>query len=180
MSLDVSDLLEMTRLHAGPVRLNKEWYPLEELIGASLERVKATIAAHHITVQIPADTPLVFVDGVLIEKLFVNLLENAAKYTLPGSHIGFAVTRTPDAIDVVVEDDGPGLPEEFESQLFKKFARARVEGPVTGSGLGLSICRAIAHLHDATLVGHNRPLGGAQFVLSIPYRQPPAPQEDTT
>jgi two-component system sensor histidine kinase KdpD len=167
----------MTRLHAGPVRLNKEWYPLEELIGASLERAKAIIAAHHVSVQIPPDTPLVFVDGVLIEKLLVNLVENAAKYTLPGSHIGFTVSRAPYSIDVIVEDDGPGLPEAFESQLFKKFARSHLEGTITGSGLGLSICRAIAHLHDASLIGHNRPLGGAQFVLSIPYREPPAPQQ---
>ena len=177
MSADVGDLLEMTRLHAGPIQLDRQWYPLEELVGAAIERCKSALAQHHVSVEIPADAPLVCVDGVLIEKLFVNLLDNAAKYTLPGSRIGIVVTHSKSGIDVIVEDDGPGLPEGFETELFKKFSRAHREGSLSGSGLGLSICRAIAHLHEMNLVGRNRPLGGAQFALSIPYRAPPAPPE---
>ncbi len=173
MTSEVGDLLEMTRLHAGPVQLNRQWYPLEELIGAALERCKSALTRHPMKVDIPADVPLVFVDGVLIEKLFVNLIENAAKYTLPGSHIGISVAHSKVVIDVTIEDDGPGLPEEFETELFKKFSRAHSEGSLPGSGLGLSICRAIAHLHEMNLLGRNHPLGGAQFVLSIPYRVPP-------
>jgi two-component system sensor histidine kinase KdpD len=174
MSSDVSDLLEMTRLHAGPIILNRQWHPVEELIGAALQRCKSTLAMHHVSIEIPADVPLVFVDGVLIEKLLVNLFENAAKYTLPGARISIAVTSSKEAIEVFVEDDGPGLPQGFEMQLFKKFSRAQTESAISGSGLGLSICRAIAHLHEMNLTGRNRPLGGAQFVLSIPYRVPPA------
>jgi len=179
MSRDVSDLLEMTRLHAGPVRLNRQWYPLEELIGAALARCKLQLAGHRLSIDIPSDTPMVEVDGVLLEKLLVNLLENAAKYTPPGSQVHISVTHSSRAIDVSIEDDGPGLPVGLELQLFEKFARAQTEGPVPGSGLGLSICRAIAQLHDMTLTAGNRPERGARFQLSIPYRAPPKADAET-
>lgn len=173
MSLDVSDVLEMTRLHTGPVTLNRQWYPLEELIGAALERCASKLAAHSVAIDIPPDMPMVRVDGVLIEKLFVNLIENAAKYTPTGAHIRIAACHSNDRISVTIEDDGPGLPGGLEEQLFEKFARAEKEGAHSGSGLGLSICRAIAQLHGMTICGQNRPAGGAQFVVSMPYQQPP-------
>lgn len=173
MALDVSDVLEMTRLHTGPVTLNRQWHPLEELIGAALERCSSKLTLHPVAVDIPADVPMVHVDGVLIEKLFVNLLENAAKYTPPDTHIRIGVSHSAERIGVVMEDDGPGLPPGLEEQLFEKFARVSKEGSTSGSGLGLSICRAIAQLHGMTIRAHNRPTGGAQFVVSMPYQQPP-------
>ena len=173
MSLDMSDVLEMTRLHTGPVTLNRQWHPLEELVGAALERCRSKLASHVVTVDIPADAPMVYVDDVLLEKLLVNLFENAAKYTPPGTHICIAVAHSAQRIDVVVEDSGPGLPVGREEQLFEKFARVSTEGANPGSGLGLSICRAVAQLHGMKITAHNRQTGGAQFVVSIPYVQPP-------
>ena len=120
---------------------------------------------------------MIDVDGVLIEKLLVNLLENAAKYTPPGTHIAISVSGSQEHVRVIVEDDGPGIPKALQSSLFEKFTRASSEGAVAGSGLGLSICRAIAQLHAMALTAENKPQGGARFVLSIPYAVPPAPQE---
>ena len=178
MSLEVSDVLEMTRLHTGPVTLNRQWHLLEELIGAALERCRGKLAAHPVAVDIPRDMPMVSVDGVLIEKLFVNLIENAAKYTPKGTPIRIAVSHANESINVTIEDDGPGLPMGLEEQLFEKFARANNESRNSGSGLGLSICRAIAQLHGMTIRGHNRPAGGAQFVVSMPHQQPPELQSE--
>jgi two-component system, OmpR family, sensor histidine kinase KdpD len=173
MSLDVSDVLEMTRLHAGPVILDRQWHPLEELIGAALERCKSKLLDHEVVVRISPDVPMIHVDGVLIEKLFVNLLENAARYTPPGTHVAIGVSRSDNHVDVILEDDGPGIPDALQPHLFEKFTRASSEGAVAGSGLGLSICRAVAQLHEMELSADNKPQGGARFVLSIPYSVPP-------
>jgi K+-sensing histidine kinase KdpD len=169
MSAEVSDVLDMTRLSAGPVTLNLQWYPLEELIGAALERCKDTLTRHTVTIDVPPDMPLVRVDGVLIEKLLINLLENAARHTPPGTQVCVAVARSPGAIDLRIDDDGPGLSEPNAERLFEKFEHGSTQGPTPGSGLGLPICRAIARLHGMTIVGQTRLEGGARFVLSMPH-----------
>jgi two-component system sensor histidine kinase KdpD len=115
---------------------------------------------------------------VLIEKLLVNLLENAAKYTPAGTHIRIGAAFVGASINISIEDDGPGLPSGLEEQLFEKFTRASGESALSGSGLGLSICRAIAQLHGMTIHAQNHASGGARFVLSITFQQPPdAPME---
>lgn len=169
MSVEVSDVLDMTRLSAGPVRLNLQWYPLEELIGAALERCKDNLKHHNVTVQVPPDMPLVRVDGVLIEKLIVNLLENAARHTPPGTQVCVAVARSRGAVELRIEDNGPGLSQPTAERLFEKFERGSAEGPTPGSGLGLPICRAIARLHGMSIIGQTRPEGGARFILSMPH-----------
>jgi K+-sensing histidine kinase KdpD len=178
MSVEISDVLEMTRLNAGPVKLNLQWYPLEELIGAALERCKEKLVKHRVAVKAPADMPLVRVDGVLFEKLLVNLLENGAKHTPPGTQVSVVVTRSSSAIEVRVEDDGPGLPYPTTERVFQKFERGSTEGATTGSGLGLAICEAIAKLHGISIVGRNRPERGAEFVVSIPHTSEVGPRAE--
>lgn len=177
MSLEVSDVLDMTRLHAGPVSLNRQWYPLEELIGAALDRCKAQLTSHEVAVRMPAELPMIHVDGVLIEKLLVNLLENAAKYTPAGTHIDVSAWHSDSHINLAVEDDGPGIPEHLRECLFEKFSRANSESAAAGSGLGLSICLAIAQLHGMNLGAEYKPQRGARFVLKMPYAAPPAATE---
>jgi two-component system sensor histidine kinase KdpD len=178
MSVEINDVLEMTRLNAGPVKLNLQWYPLEELIGAALERCKDRLINHRVSVEAPADMPLVRVDGVLFEKLLVNLLENGAKHTPLGTQVNVVVTRSSNAIEVRVEDDGPGLPLPITERMFQKFERGSGESATTGSGLGLAICRAIAQLHGITIVARNRPERGAEFVVSIPHTSELAPRTE--
>jgi two-component system sensor histidine kinase KdpD len=174
----VSDLLDMTRLQAGPVQLDKQWYPLEELVGAALQRMKGQLAQHDVRVQLHDQLPLIHVDGVLFEKLLINLLENASKYTPPGTTVTIGAERCGNEIAIEVSDSGPGIPMDAAEKLFEKFYRGAQEGAVAGVGLGLTICRAIAQAHSGSIQARNRPEGGAVFTITIPYETPPiAPAE---
>jgi len=170
----VNNLLDMARLQSGAVKLNRQWQPLEEVVGSALKAVHSNIAAHRVNVNLPEDLPLLDFDGVLIERVLSNLLENAAKYTPPGSWIGIgAALGTRDRVDIWVEDDGPGLPAGKEEEIFKKFERGEKESAKAGVGLGLAICRAIVEAHAGTIRAENRHGGGARFVFSLPLGNPP-------
>jgi K+-sensing histidine kinase KdpD len=174
VSVAVSDVLEMTRLHAGPVKLDRQWYPLEELVGAALARCQGVTETHRIQTRLPLDLPMLHVDGVLVEKLLMNLIENAVKYTPAGTLITITAAHEGERIVLQVEDGGPGIPAGSETQLFEKFFRVRTEGSISGSGLGLSICRAIAQLHGGDIAAANVPAGGARFSVTFPFEPPPA------
>jgi len=169
----VSDLLDMTRLQADAVKLDKQWYPLEELVGAALQRAKGQLAHHVVQVHLPEQLPMIHVDGVLLEKLLINLLENAEKYTPHGTTITIAAERRQNAIVIEVADSGPGIPAHAAEKLFEKFYRGATEGAIAGVGLGLTICRAIAQAHGGSIQAANRIEGGAVFTISLPYETPP-------
>jgi two-component system sensor histidine kinase KdpD len=170
----VNNLLDMARLQSGAVKLNRQWQPLEEVVGSALKSVHSATAGHEIRVNLPEDLPLLEFDSVLIERVFSNLLENAGKYTPAGSRIGIgAGLGVRDSVDIWIEDDGPGLPAGKEEDIFKKFERGRKESVTPGVGLGLAICRAIVEAHGGSIRAENRPDGGARFVFSLPRGNPP-------
>ena len=173
----VNNLLDMARLQSGAVRLNRQWQPLEEVVGASLDAVRSTIAGHRIKVDLPDDLPLLELDAALIERVLSNLLENAAKYTPAGSTIAIGAAPSGADIDVWVADNGPGLPAGKEEEIFKKFERGQKESATPGVGLGLAICRAIIAAHGGTIRAENRREGGARFVFSLPRGNPPVVEE---
>ena len=171
----VDNLLDMARLQAGAVKLNRQWQPLEEVVGSAIKATGATLARHRVSVNLPDDLPLLQFDAVLIERVLSNLLENAAKYTPPGSMIGIGATLgARDYEDISVEDDGPGLPVGKEEEIFKKFERGQKESSTTGVGLGLAICRAIVEAHGGTIRAENRRGSGARFVFFLPRGNPPS------
>ena len=174
MNALVNNLLDMARLQSGAVKLNRQWQPLEEVVGSALKSVAATIVGHRVKIDLPEDLPLLDLDAVLIERVLSNLLENAAKFTPPGStvEIGAAPGDRND-ICVWVQDDGPGLPFGKEDEIFKKFERGQKEGTTPGVGLGLAICRAIVEAHGGTMRAENRGDGGARFAFSLPRGNPP-------
>jgi two-component system sensor histidine kinase KdpD len=174
MSAQVDNLLDMARLQAGKVRLNRQWQPLEETVGGALKASAAALAGHVVEVRLPEDLPLLEIDAVLIERVLCNLLENAAKYTPPGTHVRIGAAPRDGEIEVWVEDDGPGLPKGREETLFQKFERGERESATPGVGLGLAICRAIVEVHGGRIRAENRPAGGARFVFSLPRGTPPA------
>ncbi|HKW83498.1 MAG TPA: DUF4118 domain-containing protein, partial [Burkholderiaceae bacterium] len=143
MNAMVNNLLDMARLQSGSVRLNRQWQPIEEVVGSALQSVGSVLAGHAVNVELPAELPLVNIDAVLIERVFANLLENASKYTPGGSRIVIAARVADADLLVSVEDDGPGLPPGREEALFQKFVRGEAESATAGVGLGLAICRAI-------------------------------------
>lgn len=178
-SILVSNLLDMARLQEGQVQLKREWQPLEEVVGASLQTLAASLAQHEVVVDLPADLPLLEFDSVLMERVFCNLLENAAKYTPAGSRIEIGARNEGDRVSITIADNGPGLPPGREESLFEKFTRGQDESPVAGVGLGLAIVRAIVQAHKGTVKGENRPEGGARFVITLPAGQPPVVPPET-
>ena len=171
----VNNLLDMARLQSGAIKLNRQWQPLEELVGGALKSVGTSVAGHHVRVRLPEDLPLLEMDAVLIERVLSNLIENAAKYTPPGSSIEVgAANDSPDHVDIWVEDDGPGLPPGKEEEIFNKFERGQKENATPGVGLGLAICRAIVEAHGGRIRAENRHNGGSCFVFSLPRGNPPA------
>lgn len=171
----VQNLLEMTRLESGALKLRRDWHPLEEVVGAALGRLAKSLGTRRVTVNIPPDLPLVAIDDVLIEQVFVNLLENAIKYTPPDSAIRILVSATDQSVTVEVADHGPGLPKGYEARVFEKFYRAASDGR-QGAGLGLAICRGVVAAHGGRIWAHNLPEGGVAFLFTLPLTDtPPAP-----
>jgi len=178
MSTLVSNLLDMARIESGEVKLNLQWQPLEEVVGSALNASHEMLKQHKVEVQIPRDLPLVRFDALLIERVLVNLLENASKYTPPGSKVTLSAEVIADRLSVSVSDDGPGLPVGREEAVFQKFTRGERESATPGVGLGLSICRAIVESHQGTIVAGHRPGGGARFTFTLPLGNPPAAAEE--
>ena len=168
----VQDLLEMTRLESGALQLRRDWHPLEEVVGAALGRLAKSLGTRRVTVSIPPDLPLVAIDDVLIEQVFVNLLDNAIKHTPPDSAIRIIVTATDRSITAEVADHGPGLPKGQEARVFEKFYRAASDSR-RGAGLGLAICRGVVLAHGGRIWAHNLPEGGVAFLFTLPLTDPP-------
>ena len=168
----VTNLLSMTRLESGGLRVSKEWVPLEEVVGSALDRFRTELAERSVRTELPADLPLVPMDPLLVEQVLVNLIENALRYTPPGAAVEIAARQDPgDGVTVEVADRGPGLPKGSESRVFEKFFRASARGG--GSGLGLAICLGIVSAHGGTIGAFNRDGGGAVFRFSLPIEGPP-------
>ncbi|WP_322024456.1 DUF4118 domain-containing protein [Burkholderia sp. BCC1977] len=179
----VTNLLDMARLQAGSLQLKRQWSLLEETVGAALAACKRVLARHPARVSLPADLPLLQMDAVLMERLFTNLFENAAKYTPADAPIDIGAERVTDDgqpfVRVHVDDHGPGLPAGMETRIFDKFTRGEKESATPGIGLGLAICRAIVEAHGGRIGALNRtgPDGrvtGARFWFTLPVDTPPA------
>jgi two-component system sensor histidine kinase KdpD len=185
MTSIVTNLLDMARLQAGGLKLKLQWSLLEETVGAALRACRRVLAGHPVEVRLPADLPFLQLDAVLMERLFSNLLENAAKYTPRGSKLtisaeALAVDGKP-FVRVCIDDNGPGLPAGMEDRVFEKFTRGEKESAKPGIGLGLSICRAIVEAHGGTIGADNlhdstdpsAPVTGARFWFTLPVDAPP-------
>jgi two-component system sensor histidine kinase KdpD len=175
----LKNLLDMMRLEAGAVKLSREWHPMDEVVGAGLARLDGRLREHTVHTSFPADLPLVLVDGVLLEQVVINLVENAVKYAPSGSTIDLSASPSDREIVVEVADRGPGIPSGEEARIFDKFYRGRFarEG---GVGLGLTICRGIVEAHSGRIWAENRSGGGALFRFSIPLPdQQPSVETET-
>jgi K+-sensing histidine kinase KdpD len=170
LSRQVDNLLDMARLDAGEAALNFDWQVLEEMVGIAIARLRPELKGYEVRVSIPADFPLLWVADSLFEQILVNLLENAIRYTWPGSRIEISAQRRGDIAEIIVADNGPGLPAGSESKVFDKFYRGAsvVDDGQRGIGLGLTICRGIARAHDGEMRASNRTQGGAEFTIAIP------------
>jgi two-component system sensor histidine kinase KdpD len=172
----VNNLLEMARLQSGAVRLRMEWQSVEEAVGSAIRAARPAMGDQVVQAELSADLPLVEFDAALIERVLVNLLENAAKYGAPPIVIGAHVTD--DSLVITVRDHGPGLPIALkgrEHELFEKFARGEIESATPGVGLGLAICKAVVDAHHGEMRATSIDEGGAKFVITLPRK--PAPED---
>ena len=173
LSTLVGNLLDMARIESGEVTLNLQWQPLEEVVGAALDATRVMLKSHHVEVRLARELPLVRFDALLIERVLVNLLENASKYTPAGSQVILSAEAAGEELTVSVSDNGPGLPVGREEAVFQKFTRGNRESATPGVGLGLAICRAIVEAHHGKIVGTNRAGGGVTFSFTLPLGRPP-------
>jgi two-component system sensor histidine kinase KdpD len=169
-----NNLLDMARLQAGAVVLNRQWQPLEEVVGGALAALTTRMANHPVTIKLPHDLPLVEIDSLLIERVFANLLENAVKYTPPGTPIEISAASDQNELVVTVSDQGSGIPAGEEKRIFEKFYRVANEGNQGGAGLGLTICRSIVEAHGGRIWADNSSSGGAAFHFALPLTEPPS------
>ena len=170
----INNLLDMARLESGAVQLNRQWQPLEEVVGSALGASAALLAGRPLKVHLAPDLPLLQLDAVLIERVLCNLLENAAKYTPAQTPVSIDARAETDVVVLTVSDQGPGLPSGREGAIFEKFERGKKEGATSGVGLGLAICRAIMNAHGGAIRGETRAAGGASFILTFPRGEPPS------
>lgn len=160
----VHNLIETTRLESGAA-LRKEAFPLEEIVGAALERCAKALGGTKVEADLPENLPLVPMDPVLMELVFVNLLENAARHA-PGAAVEITARERMETLEIAVADAGPGLRPDDLERVFEKFYRAGAAPG--GAGLGLAICKAVVEAHGGAIRAENGPAGGAVFRLTLP------------
>jgi two-component system sensor histidine kinase KdpD len=168
----VTNLLDMARLQSG-IRLNRQWQMLEEVVGSALRAAETSLKNHLLKLDLPGNLPLLEYDDVLIERVLVNLLQNAGKYTPTGALITLSARLEGPEVVVSVSDNGPGFPPGMEHKLFDKFTRGTFESSTPGVGLGLAICRSIVEAHGGKISAYNREPHGACFSFTLPVGTPP-------
>ena len=174
MSELISNVLDLMSFEVGEVHLRRDWHAVAELVDAALARLEGRFGERRVDVALPTELPSVNVDAPLITRVLVNLLDNAIKHTPPGTRITVSAGLEGDAVRMVIDDTGPGLPPGQPERLFAKFQRGRDEVDVGGAGLGLAICRAIVNAHGGNISAMQRPGGGARFMFTLPVTTPAA------
>jgi two-component system sensor histidine kinase KdpD len=168
----LGNVLELMRLESATASATADWQSMEELVGAAVRQTVHRFDGRRVLCELPDDLPMMRVDGQLIRQLLANLLENAVKYTPPDTTIFIRALANTDLMMLIIEDDGPGFGAVSPERLFEKFERGQKEGSVSGAGLGLAICRAIARLHGGSIHATNRVGGGARFEIILPQAPP--------
>lgn len=174
----VENLLDMSRVNSGALRLKKDWIDLEDLLN-TLPGKMGRLAAHHKIVVLSSGSCLVQVDEKIFEHVLFNLVSNALRYAPPGSQVTLQLDRDEEnKVRLHVLDQGPGIPASYLKQIFEAFFR--VPGSSTGGvGLGLAIVKSLVEAHGGRVYANNRTdQSGADFVVEIPYEKPPLELEE--
>jgi two-component system sensor histidine kinase KdpD len=168
----VGNLLDMSRIEGGALKLEKEWYPFDELVHDVLGHLQTVSRGREIITHIPPDLPPVEIDYLQMDQVMTNLIENALRYTK--TPIEISVEAVSGEMQVSVADRGPGIPWADLERIFDKFYRvngARSSGTSTmGTGLGLAVCRGIIEAHGGRIWAEQRSGGGAIFRFVLPIR----------
>jgi len=173
----VENLLGMARLQGGDIKVASEWEALEEIAGSAVGAIKRRASSHEIVVRVPDNLPLIRGDGVLLERVIINLLENALKYSPAETRITLSARAEDGLVVVAVTDEGAGIPAELAEKVFDPFYR--LHASASGGGLGLTICKRIIEAHGGTIRVAPQAAGGARVEFTLPVSsQPLAPQPE--
>ncbi len=164
----VGNLLNMSRLEAGAVKVRLEPCDIQDVIGAALAQIDDQLGKREVKINLPDDLPLVPLDYILIEHVLVNILDNAIKYSPPDSPIDISARVSNAFLEIDFADRGIGIPPEDLSRIFDKFYRVHRPDNVSGTGLGLSICKGMIEAHNGFIGAENRPGGGTIITIGIP------------
>jgi K+-sensing histidine kinase KdpD len=170
----IEGLVELARIEAGDLRLGRRWGTIEEMIEAALARAKTITAQYAVEVEIEKDLPVVLVDARAVSEVIYLIVDNAAKYSAPGTPIRITARRgDADMIRVAVEDEGPGIPVELRERVFDKFFRAISERDAgrnqpSGMGMGLSIARGVVEAHGGRIWIESGAGSGARVLFTLP------------
>ncbi|BDU72896.1 ATP-binding protein [Mesoterricola silvestris] len=172
----VDNLLDLTRLESGQVQVKKEWVPVEEIVGSALNRLEGQIEDRPVALDLrDAWIPL---DPVLMEQVLQNLLDNALKFSPPGSGLDIACRAEGDSAVLTITDHGPGLEPGEEERIFEKLYRGSRSASAPGAGLGLAICRGIIQAHGGSITARSAPLGGTRVIITLPLEGVPPRLDD--
>ena len=177
----IANLLDMTRLDAGAIRPQLDLVDLGDIIGGALRRAGKLPGAHRVALELSADLPMLRLDPVLFEQVLFNLLDNAAKYALPGTDVRLIAWREAELVRIHVLDESEGIrPVELE-RIFERFCRAQeADRKRAGTGLGLAICRGFVEAMGGTIAADNRSdRPGSVFAITLPVPAETAPSPDT-
>ncbi len=164
----VGNLLDMTKLEAGAVKLRRELVDVQDLVGCSLAALERRLGTRKVDLHVPSTLPPVRMDMTLMTQVLVNLLDNALKYSPDASPIEIAARADASRLNIEVADRGPGIPAQDLKRVFEKFYRIPVPEGVSGTGLGLSICKGIVEAHGGTIRAENRTGGGLKIIVTLP------------
>ncbi len=166
----VGNLLDMTRIEAGAMRVRHELCDVQDVIGSAFDQLSDRLKGRNVTVEVPSNLPLVPMDFVLIVQVLVNLLDNAIKYSAPGEPIEVEASASGGELAIRVIDRGVGIPTADLQRIFDKFYRVRRPDGVIGTGLGLSICKGIVEAHHGQIKAANRLGGGTIMTVVLPLQ----------
>lgn len=169
MNRFITNLLNAARLESGELKLKEEWIDIQDVIGVAIRRLGDALKSRTLILNIPPDLPLLKGDFILLEQVFVNLLDNATKYSQPDSEIILTVKLMSKWIEISISNKGPKLSEEDLERIFDKFYRVPSSSDITGTGLGLTICKEIVEAHKGRIWAYNHSEGlTIAFTLPLP------------
>ena len=167
----VTDAIELARIEGGKFRLKREIHFPSSLVSAAVRQMKPFTEGRGINVSAADDLPLVWVDAGLIQMVITHLLDNALKYSPPGTPISIGARSGDGRVTICVADQGPGIPDLEQSRIFDKFYRGKSDQNLKGTGMGLAIAREIIRAHGEEIWVTSKPGQGAEFCFSLPVAE---------
>jgi len=171
----IQNLLDMTRLGHGGLKIQRDWVAPADIVASALNRLRSVLGGHRVDVALAPDLPLLFVHPALIEQALVNVVENAARYGPEGTPIRIEGRAEGGSLTLDVIDEGPGIPPEERARVFDMFHRVEAGDRASkGTGLGLTICQGLVGAHGGTVEALEGPAGrGTRMRINLPV--PPEP-----